>query len=100
MTGVRHASITMRVRGLSRAEADGFALETILIDHLNATHSSSTDPNYCAHCRRAEAPGRILLPIGVGIRHAWLQPDCWEAWRAGRRAEAIDQLGAMGIEAP
>lgn len=42
MTGVRHAAITMR--GLSRSEAERFAFEAILIDHLNATHSSSTDP--------------------------------------------------------
>lgn len=90
----------MRVRGLSRPEAERFAFEAILIDHLNATHSSSTDPNYCAHCRRAEAPGRVLLPICVGLRHAWLHPDCWEAWRTRRRAEAIDQLTAMGIAEP
>ena len=97
MTGVRHAAMTMRVRGLSRSEAEGFAFEAILIDHLNATHSSSTDPNYCAHCRRAEAPGRVLLPTGVGARHAWLHDRCWSEWRERRRGEAIDQLAPLGI---
>jgi hypothetical protein len=58
-----------------------------------------TDPNRCAWCGRAETPDATLLPIGVGVRHAWLHSGCWESWRERRRAEAIDQLGAMGIEA-
>jgi hypothetical protein len=40
-----------------------------------------------------------LLAIGVGP-HAWLHSDCWAPWRARRRAEAIDQLAAKGIEVP
>ena len=39
-----HVANIMHVRGLSRSEAERFAFEAILIDHLNATHSSSTDP--------------------------------------------------------
>jgi hypothetical protein len=76
----------MRVRGLSRSKAERFAFEIILIDHLNATHRSSTDPNYCAHCGAREQPGATLLPIGLGIRHTWLHRNCWVAWRIQRRA--------------
>jgi hypothetical protein len=91
--------VAQRVRNLPQAEAERAAFDMVLVEFLNATHPD-TDPNRCAWCGKSETPDTTLLPIGVGIRHAWLHPDCWEAWRARRRAEAIDQLGAMGIEAP
>jgi hypothetical protein len=78
----------MRLRGLSRAEA-----EALLVDHLNAIHPD-TDPNCCAHCGKPETPGSTLLPIG-GPRHTWLHSHCWEPWRAQRRAKAEEDL-ALG----
>jgi hypothetical protein len=57
----------------------------------------NTDPNRCAHCGRDETPDAILLPIGVGGRHAWLHQDCWEPWRARRRARAIVELAEAGV---
>jgi hypothetical protein len=47
-----------------------------------------------------ETPGATLQAIGWGMRHAWLHPNRWEAWRERRRAEAIVQLAAIGIAAP
>lgn len=41
----------MQVRGLSRAEAERAAFETVLINLLNAAHHN-TDPSRCAHCAR------------------------------------------------
>jgi hypothetical protein len=87
-----------RIRGLSCPEAERAAYEILLVEFLNRTHPD-TDPNRCAWCGKPETLDAILLPIGVGIRHAWLHPDCWASWRARRLAEAIDQLGAIGIEA-
>ena len=87
-----------RVRGVPRPEAEREAFDIVLVEFLNRTHPD-TDPNRCAWCGKPETLDAILLPIGVGIRHARLHPDCWAPWRARRRAEAIDQLGAIGIEA-
>jgi hypothetical protein len=52
----------------------------------------------CAHCGRLETPDATLLPIGVGVRHAWLHTVCVEPWRAWRREVAVAELQAMKIE--
>jgi hypothetical protein len=93
------ADLVERVRGLPRPEAERAAFDIILVEFLNRTHPD-TDPNRCTWCGRPETADATLLPIGVGVRHAWLHPDCWEARRTRRRAEAIDQLAAMWIAAP
>jgi hypothetical protein len=54
-----------------------------------------TDPSRCAWCDRAETPDATLLPIGVGLRHAWLHRDCWEPWRTDRRAQATAELAEV-----
>ena len=94
-----HVAVIMRVRGLSRSEAERFAYDNTIVDRLNATHPN-TDPNRCAHCGKHEIQGAALQPLGWGARHAWLHSDCWEAWRTRRRSEAIVELAAIGIEAP
>jgi hypothetical protein len=66
---------------------------------LNWTHPN-TDPTRCALSGKAETPDATLLPIGVGERHAWLHPDCWEAWRAQRRVKAEDDLARLGVVRP
>ena len=91
--------VVQRVRNLPQAEAERVAFDIVLVEFLNATHPD-TDPNRCACCGRAETPSNILLPIGVGARHAWLHHDCWALWRAGRRRVAIETLAAMGIVEP
>jgi hypothetical protein len=87
----------MQIRDLSRSDAERIAFENVLVEHLNATHPD-TPSDRCAHCGLAETQDSVLLPIGAGSRHAWLHGDCWAPWRERRRAEAIDQLVAMGIE--
>jgi hypothetical protein len=56
-----------------------------------------TDPNRCAWSSLLETPSDTLLPIGVGVRRAWLHSDCWEPWRAGPRAKAIAALAEAGV---
>jgi hypothetical protein len=94
-----HVATVIRVRRLSRPEAERAAYEAVLIDHLNRTFPN-TDPNRCAMCDKSETPEAILLPIGVGIRHAWLHPDCWAPWRERRRTEAVATIARMGIAEP
>jgi hypothetical protein len=91
--------VVQRVRNLPQAEAERAAFDIVLVEFLNATHPN-TDPNRCAACGRPETPGGVLLPIGVGARHAWLHDCCWAEWRDGRRAEAIALLAGMEITEP
>jgi hypothetical protein len=88
-----------RVRGLPRLDAERAVFDIILVEFLNRTHPD-TDPNRCAHCGKCELPDATLLPIGVGVRHAWLHPGCWAAWREGRRQAAIVTLAGMEITEP
>jgi hypothetical protein len=96
VTGVRHAAITMRVRGLSRSEAERFAYEAALIDWLNATHPDTLS-DCCADCGKRQRSDAILQPIGVGVHHAWLHPDCWAPWRERRRVKAEENLAHLGL---
>jgi hypothetical protein len=89
----------MRIRSLSRSQAERAAFEIALVERLNTTHPD-TPPDRCAHCGRLEVPGAALLPIGAGARHAWLHSDCWETWRARRRAEAEKELRLQGVVKP
>jgi hypothetical protein len=66
VTDVRHVAVIMRVRGLSRSEAERFADENTIVDCLNATHPD-TPFDRCEHCGKRETPDAILLPIGVAF---------------------------------
>jgi hypothetical protein len=90
--------LVQRVRNLPQAEAERVAFDIVLVEFLNATHPD-TDPNRCAWCGAPEEQSDILLPFGVGERHAWLHRDCWELWREARRTAAIAELAMMKIEA-
>jgi hypothetical protein len=94
-----NVAAVLRVREISRTEAEIVGFENTVIEFLNATHPD-TDPNRCAHCSRPETPGNVLRPIGVGSKHAWLHPECWSPWREQRRAEAIAALAEAGVAAP
>jgi hypothetical protein len=80
-------------------EAERAAFDNLLVEQLNATHPD-TDPNRCAHCGRLETLDATLLPIGWGIRHAWLHDDCWAAWREARRIAAVAKMATIGIVRP
>jgi hypothetical protein len=88
----------MRARSLSRSEAEIVAFENLVTERLDSTFLD-TDSTRCACCGRAETRDSVLLPIGAGSKHTWLHPDCRAPWRARRRAEAIDHLAAMGVDA-
>jgi hypothetical protein len=92
-----HVANVMRLR--PRLEAERVAFDNLLTERLNSTHPD-TDPNRCAHCGRPETPSAVLLPIGAGVRHAWLHERCWESWRERRRAEAIVELAEAGVVKP
>ena len=87
------------VRNLPQAEAERAAFDIVLVEFLNATHPD-TDPLRCAWCGKPETAGAVLLPIGVGARHAWLHSGCWAPWREGRRKAAEKALAIMGIVEP
>jgi hypothetical protein len=85
--------------GLSRARAEGRALEWCLAEWLirNPAYSS---PDGCFGCDVGEHPHDRLLPVGIGgTGQVWLHSRCQPVWYAGRRAEAIVALAAMGIAA-
>ena len=51
--------------------------------------------------RRPDHAHDPLLPFGIEpTGHAWLHSRCWPAWHAGRKAEAVAALAAMGIAEP
>ena len=75
------------------------AFDNLVAERLNSIHPD-TPSDRCAWCDRAETRSNILLPIGVGARHAWLHDDCWALWREGLRKAAIEALAAMGIVEP
>ena len=43
----------------------------------------------------------MLVPHGIEpTGHVWLHSRCWPDWYAGRKAEAVAALNAMGIVSP
>jgi hypothetical protein len=90
--------VVQRVRNLPLAEAERVAFDIVLVEFLNATHSS-TPFDRCARCGKPETPDATLLPIGVGP-HAWLHSGCRAPWREARRKAAIETLAGMGIVEP
>jgi hypothetical protein len=87
------------MRGFGLAESGQEAFRGLVVAYSNETFPRHCDSNRCAHCRVAETPDVPLIPLGVGP-HAWLHPNCWDAWRKDRRKSAIEDLAAMGIEPP
>ncbi len=94
-----HVATIMRARSLSRPEAERVAFQIVLVEFLNRTYPN-TPSGRCAWCGRSETPGAVLLPIGVGARHAWLHSGCWDPWRERRRKAAEEALAIMGIVEP
>ena len=86
----------MRIRGLSRPEAERAAYEILLVEFLNAPIPTPIRAAALI-AARVETPDATLQPIGWGARHTWLHPDCWAPWRERRRAEAIAALAEAGV---
>ena len=88
-----------RVRGLPRLEAQRVAFRVVLVEFLNRTYPN-TPSDRCACCGRPETPGGVLLPIGLGARHAWLHQSCRDPWAEARRKAAVETLAGIGILEP
>jgi hypothetical protein len=91
-------AVVLRIRKVSRAEAEGVAFINTVNAFLDANRPNS-DQNKCAHCGSSERPNE-LRPMGGGARHSWVHNGCWPDWFARRRADAIAELAAMGIVSP
>jgi hypothetical protein len=89
----------MSLRNLPRVEAERVAFQIILVEFLNRTYPD-TSPDRCAWCGKPETRGDVLLPMGVGARHAWLHSGCRDPWAEARRRAAVEALAAMGIGEP
>ena len=74
-------------------------LEACIAEWLNQ-HPAPSRPGRCAWCGKSESPGAVVLPFGTEPgTHAWVHAECWHAWYAGRKADAVAALTAMGIRA-
>ncbi len=84
--------------GLSRPDAETLAFECCIVEWLNRNFERSP-PGSCLACGDGESAHDALLPHGVDpTGHVWLHSRCWPSWHAGRRADAVIVLKAMGIE--
>jgi len=86
--------------GLPRARAEARALACRVVEWLNRNFVRSP-PGRCLACDGGNHRHDPLLPFGIeSTGHAWLHSRCWPTWHAGRKAEAIAALAAMGIAEP
>jgi len=83
--------------GLSRREAERQAFKCC-VAHWLCQHPVTSEPGQCAWCGRGDLAGRMVLPHGDETHGAtWLHGECWGAWYAQRRQEAIEALAGFGI---
>jgi hypothetical protein len=86
--------------GLARPQAEAHAFACCVAEWLNR-HPARSAPGRCLGCGDGDHRHDPLLPYGVeSTGHAWLHCDCWPAWYAGRKAEAVAALAERGISAP
>lgn len=85
---------------LPRAKAKAQAVAYCVVEWLNR-HPVCSAPGRCVGCGGVDRAHDPLLPFGTEASgHAWLHSRCWPAWYAGRKAEAVAALAAMGIATP
>jgi hypothetical protein len=86
--------------GLSRQEAEALAFEHCVVEWL-MRHPVRSMPGCCLGCGRGDEHAGIVVPFGMEASgHVWLHSDCWPAWHAARRTEAVAALTTMGIAPP
>jgi hypothetical protein len=86
--------------GLPRPEAETRAFECCVVERMNRTFEPSP-PGRCFACGGGDRAHDVLRPHGIEpTGHVWLHSRCWPAWHAGRKAEAVAALKAMGIVPP
>lgn len=82
------------------AKAKAQAVAYCVVEWLNR-HPVCSAPGRCVGCGGVDRAYDPLLPFGTEASgHAWLHSRCWPAWYAGRKAEAVAALAAMGIATP
>jgi hypothetical protein len=92
------ASIAEFDAGLPRPRAEARAFDCCISEWLNR-HPVRSSPERCVAC--GEQTHDPLLPFGIESQgHAWLHSRCWPAWHAGRKAEGVAALTAMGVAPP
>jgi hypothetical protein len=91
------ASIAEFDGALLRPEAEAQAFACCVAEWMNRKFTRSA-PGCCIGCGDCEHVHDLLLPYGAEpIGHVWLHSRCWPSWYAGRKAEAVAALNAMGI---
>ena len=86
--------------GFSHVEAEASAYAHCFAEWLNRNPQRSP-PGRCFGCGGDESSHDLLLPIGIcSAGQVWLHSGCSSAWYAGRKAEAVAALAAIGIRAP
>ena len=84
--------------GLPREWAEARAFACCVAEWMNRSFERSP-PGYCLGCGGGDHAHDPLLPFGTETTgHVWLHSHCWPAWHAGRKAEAVAALKAMGIK--
>jgi hypothetical protein len=86
--------------GLSRGQAEARAFDHCVVEWLNRNPKRSP-PGRCLGCGCGDQVHDPVLPFCVeSTGDAWLHSRCRPAWYAGRKAEALAALEAIGIAVP
>ena len=85
--------------GLSRPESEAKALKHCIAEWLYRNPVTSP-ARACPVCGATDQPNDPLLAVGLGGGLVWAHRECAPAWRAGRIAEAVTALAALGITGP
>jgi hypothetical protein len=88
---------------MSRQQAEKHAFACCLVKWLEQNQVSSDAVDGCAVCGGGDRANDILLAVGLGgvgqtWGLVWVHRGCAPAWRAGRIAEAVTALAAMGVK--
>jgi hypothetical protein len=85
--------------GLSRGQAEACAFACCTAEWLKRNPVRSLSERY--NTGGGVHEHKSLLPYGLETTgDAWLHSRCWPAWYAGRKAEAVAALEAIGIAFP
>jgi hypothetical protein len=94
------ANIAEFEAGLPRTQAETRAFACCVGEWLNR-NPVRAPPDRCLGCGGGDHGHDPLLPFGIdAMGRAWLHSRCWTAWYAGRKAEAVAALAALGIHQP
>jgi hypothetical protein len=87
--------------GLSRGQAEACAFAWCTAEWLKRNPMRSP-PGRCLGCGCGDQAHDQVLRNGVveSTGHVWLHSRCWPDWYAGKKAEAVAALEAIGIAVP